>query len=145
MPDFDSIRRGLAANLRAALPAAEGLVSPYLLADPKKPCLQVAGIERMEPHDFGDGRDYTILIEACLALGEGIAAQRKLDELIDSVPAAIESNLTLTSRLLDNGTVQTGQAAACDALAFVEYRGAGKQSIAGTECLLGVWAVQVVT
>ncbi len=146
MADFDAIRRGIAAQLRTVLPEDQGHVSAYWEAAPKANALQVEGIERMVKDDFGDGRSYLIRIEGVFPLNNEISAQKTLDGLIDTVADVIEADQYLTSRYQDDNTVLTGQAAACDAIAFNEYRGAGLTTLPGgtVKAMVAVWVAEVL-
>lgn len=149
MANVENIRRGLAALLRTALPADEGHVSPYFDASISTTCLQVAGIERMEPSEFG-GKTWTVAIEGVFSFNAEPKSQKILDTLIETVPAALESDSTptgaLTSRFLEGGTIATGQAAAADSVTFIEYRGAVPEQLKnGTLVLVATWAVTVLT
>lgn len=150
MADMEAIRRGLAANLRATLPIGEGQVSPYLLENPTPPCLQVGGLDGVDytTLGFGHGGDtHRFVIEACLGRSSDVGAQKLLDELLSgssSVKRALESNRTLTSRLREDGTVQTGHAAAADWVKCREYRGQSRFTLPnGVEVLLASWLVEV--
>lgn len=149
MANVENIRRGLAALLRTALPSDEGHVSPYFDASISTTCLQVAGVEKMEPSEFG-GKSWTFIIEGVFALNAEPKSQKILDGLIEGVATAIESDSSstgaLTSRLLENGTVQTGQTAAAQDVTFIEYRGTVLEQLKNaTPVNVATWAVQVLT
>lgn len=150
MPELDDIRQGLAANL-AAIPDTQ--ISAYMLDNPTPGMLQVAGLDEIE-YDRTYGRDDTlfVVIEGCASLASGdIGSQKRFDRWLassgaESVKAAVESDKTLTKRLQPDGTVQTGQPAAADALRVTRFRGYRRQRLEnGTEVLLGDWIVQVET
>jgi hypothetical protein len=149
MADVENIRRGLAALLRTVLPADQGHVSPYFDAAISTTCLQVAGIERMAPSEFG-GKSWTFTIEGVFALNVEPKSQKILDGLVETVAAALESDSgasgALTSRLLEDGTTETGQPAAAEDVTFIEYRGAVPEALKnGTTVLVATWAVEVLT
>lgn len=153
MADVEAIRRGLAAQLRTVLPANRGHVSAYFDPAPRMPCLQVAGVQRMERNDFGDGRTFDFVIEGVFSMSHtDSGAQRLLDEFIadNAVDEAVEADGdgagALYSRLLDDGTVTTLDDPAAASVAFVEYLGVSRETLrTGGEALLATWVVQVVT
>lgn len=152
MADFDDIRRGLAANLTVLRPDYQ--VSAYLLDDPSPPTLQVAGVESIDydTGGYGDRADtHSFVIEACFSGTSDIGSQQLLDALLaptgaTSLKAAVEADRTLTSRLLDDGTVQTSQPAAVAYLRVTAYRGQSRFTLPnGTDVLLASWTVEVAT
>lgn len=151
MPDFDDIRRGLAANLRTVLAEDDGHVDAYFRDSPPVPCLQVAGVTEMTKTDFGDGRHYLFVVEGCFGLVSEVVAQKLLDRLIDEVADAGEADNmpagSLFSRLQDDGTILTNQAAAADCVAFTRYLGQGKTTPDGdsVKILVASWEFQVIT
>ncbi len=154
MADLSVIRSALGANLRTALPADQGQVSAYLLDSPTSPCLAVAGVDAdgAEPLSFRRGAQaWFMVIEAFLGRASDIGGQKWLDKFLattggNSVQAAVLSDRQLTSRLLENGTVQPGQAPAADDVGYVRYRGQSRFTVpAGYEVLLASWTFQVIT
>lgn len=150
MADLAAIRSALAANLRVALPAGDGLVSPYLLDNPTPPALQVAGLEKIDYDTLGfggSGDTHLFIVEGVFGRSTDIGAQKVLDGLLsgtDSVKAAVEGNQTLTSRLLETGDVLTGQSALADWVKCREYRGQSRFALPnGVEVLLASWLVEV--
>lgn len=150
MADIEAIRRGLAANLRAAIPTTDGMASPYLLENPSGPALQVVGFENIDYiRSFGPGVSLEIVVEGCVPMVLGDGASRFFDrwvlrETTYSVADALEADRRLTSRLRDNGTVLGNQAAAADDLQVREFRGYRRLTIAnGVDALVGDWLVQV--
>jgi hypothetical protein len=160
LADLDDIFAGLGANL-AALKQAEiaprqpliQQVSAYLLDNPSPPSVMVAGVD-VDGVDFQTfGREdvaWTILIEVCLGRVSDIGAQKLLRKLLagtgeTSLVQAVEANQTLTSRLLDDGTVQTDQDAAAEKVTFAGYRGQTQFRFPGQEApvLLATWAFGV--
>ena len=145
------IRQGIAANLKTI---ADIQVSAYLLENPTGPALQVAGVDSVE-YDTGgfSGRDdsWIVIVEGAAGKVSDIGAQKRFDRWLtksgsESVKAAIETDKTLTSRLNDDGSVSTGQAAAAITLRVTDFRGYRRVQLAnGVEVLLGDWAVQVET
>lgn len=149
MADLTDIRQGMAALLRAALPADKGHVSAWFEDSPNTPSLQVAGVEEMDRIDFVDGGKWLIAVEGCIGLTTEVGAQKLLDGLVDAVADAVESDGTpngaLFSRLQEDGTILTNQSAAADAVAFVRYRGQGKHTADdGTQLLLASWLFEVI-
>lgn len=151
MADLADIRSGIAALLRTALPSDEGQVSAYLLENPVSPSLAVAGVVEMEANDFTDGRTWNIVVEGVAGLASSVRAGQILDEMLDTVPAAVEADGdgegALYSRLdLDTGAVTNGHAAAADSVAFVRYEGQTRFTLqSGQIVLLGSWLFRVIT
>lgn len=150
MADLDAIRRGLAANLRDALPAGDGHVGAYMLDSPTPPALQVVGLDEIDYDTLGyggAGDTHLLIVEAVLGRFSDIGSQKTLDNLLsgaDSVKAALESDKLLTSRLEDDGTVTTGQPAAAEWLKVRRYRGQTRFALPnGNEVLLASWLVEV--
>ena len=99
-----------------------------------------------------EGHRLTVVIEAAVAKGLDIQAQKTLDELHseNSVKAALESDGTpdgaLFSRLLDSGTVTTGNDPACDSLRVISYDLNGSFTLnSGVEVALATWDVDILT
>jgi hypothetical protein len=151
-----ALRRGLAANLRAV---PDCVVSPWLHPDPPKLCLSVAGPDvgseavGYNEGGFGElasdrGASMPMIIEGVVSCAGGLrAAQEIFDEwILWLVPEAIESDVRLTSRLNEDGTITTDQSAACDSLAVREFRGYRRERLGtGTdEFLVGDWVVDVL-
>jgi hypothetical protein len=151
-----ALRRGLAANLRAV---PDCTVSTYLHPDPPKLCLSVAGPDvgseavGYNEGGFGvlasdRGAQMPMIVEGVVSCAGGLrAAQEIFDEwILWLVPEAIESDVRLTSRLNEDGTITTDQAAACDFLAVREFRGYRRERLGnGTdEFLVGDWVVDVL-
>lgn len=148
MASFDDIRRGLAANL-AVLRDTGWAVSPYLRDNPTPPMIQVAGMSEVEYTDFGGGAERVFVIEAAVSLAVDVAAQMKLDELMDGGPndlkAAVEADPELTMRMLDDGTIDISQEAACDDLECI-FQSQGRFTPQnGVTVLLATWNVRVIT
>jgi hypothetical protein len=120
MPDMEAIRRGLAGNLRTEISATRvPQVSPWRKDNPSTPSLQVSGFDTITPETFGapdEGIAIPMLIHCFVSSTLDRSSQANLDDLVFDVWAAILSDKQLTSRLLDNGTVQTGQDPAVDDL-----------------------------
>jgi len=151
LPDFDDIRRGIAALLRTALPADEGHVDAYFRDSPPVPALQVVGPREMERIDYGTGRRWLIAVEGCFGLTNEVMAQKKLDALIEPVADAVESDTTTTgalfSRLQDDGTILTAQAAAAQSVAFVRLEQPSKQQTEteADRLLVASWLFEVLS
>lgn len=149
---MQAVRRGLAANL-SAVPDCQA--SSWLTENPVMDALSVAGVETAEYVEGGFGvlaRDrgarLPIIIEGVVSMAGGLrSAQDRFDAwILWLVPEAIESDVRLTSRLNDDGTVSTDQSAACDYLAVREFRGYRRERLGnGTdEFLVGDWVVDVL-
>lgn len=154
LADLTAIRRGIAAQLRDVLPVDEGQVFPWLQESPPTPCLQVAGLDSdgAVSLTFGDAKQYVVLVEGCLGLVADTNAQQRLDDwlstdaIADAVEDANSPTGALTSRLQDDGTVVTGQAAAADSVGFDGYRGQTRfPAQDGRVLLLATWAFKVLT
>lgn len=155
MSVMEDVRRGLAANLRAVTGCA---VSPWLIPDPVNDALSVVGFDldgRVEYNEggFGElasdrGASAPIIIEGVVSMAGGLrAAQDRFDAwVLWLVPEAIESDVRLTSRLNEDGTILTGQSPACDSLAVREFRGYSRQRLGdGTgDHLVGSWVVDLL-
>ena len=151
MADVEAIASGIAALLRDVYAADEGHVSATFQEAPQPPTLQVVGVERMVPLDFGGGADWTFLVEAYMGLITEKKAHKRLYQLLsdDAVWDAIESDNAragaLFSRLSDSGTVTTDpDEPAADSVAVIEYRGASRVERGAVQALTGTWAVRVI-
>jgi hypothetical protein len=128
------IRRGLAANLERILGVQ---VSPYMLANPTPPAIQVVPGEVEYDLAMGRGLDQLILnVQAFVALGSDIGAQQQLDEFLDgtgakSVKQAVESDKTLG-----------GSAASARVTRSTGYRAVLRDS--GGPVLMAEWEVEVL-
>jgi len=156
LADVDDIARGIGALLRTVYATDEGHVSHTFQETPQPPTLQVVGVERMTPEQGGmtapgDWQgDWIFLVEAYLGLISEKRAHQRLNELLsdNAVAAAVEGDSNgagcLYSRLLDNGTVQSGQAAAAESIEFVEYRGPQRVERGAAAALTAVFAFRVI-
>lgn len=153
MATFDDIRRGLAANLNVL---DDFQISPWLLDNPSPDAIQIAGAEDVAydvafPKAGKTSEIWNIQIEACLLRNSDIGPQKRLDVLLapygdGSLKAAVEADPTLTKRLQDDGTYLTGQDPACADLQVIRFRGQQHHTLDnGTDVLLAVWTVQVLT
>lgn len=149
MTDLTAIRVALAANLRT-VPNCQ--VSPWLLASPSGPSLQVVGPREFEPTTFGDHHSILMVVEGCVPGVLDRGAFEKFDAWIvgatdaDDVWAAIEADQALTSRLRDNGTVLAAQTAAADSVAVERFNGYQRTTLPNsTEALVGEWEVRILT
>lgn len=153
MPVFDDICRGLAANL-SVLNGYQ--ISPWFLDNPTPDAIQVSGASDIDYDVAFENRGvshdmWNIEIEACIQRTVDVAAQLALAKLISpdsegSLKAALEADNRLTSRFLDDMTVQTGQPPACDDLHVIRYRGTARHTLEpGFDVLLATWTVQVLT
>lgn len=149
MADIDAIRQGLAALLRSLLPADEGHVSPYWRTTPPVPTLHVFGIETGTADDFNDGMDMRFIIEAFVGTVDDIAAQKRLDALVEGMKDAVEADNSASGALFDRldetGTLTTDVGAAADCVAFVQYRGQQLAERNTTQYLTGIFEIQVIT
>lgn len=149
----ESIRRGLAANIKAAIPNGV-FVFPYYREEPQVPALMVSGlvgIDYIENTAMADpGGTSLVIVEGVAGRVSDIGAQKVFDGwLLDGgdscVRDALESDYHLTSRMRDDGSIETGATAACDSLAVREFRGTRRAQIGATLHLVGEWIVQVET
>jgi hypothetical protein len=121
---------------------------------PTLPALQIAGLRTIDydiefhtPSGAMEGHRLTVVIEAAVSKGLDVQAQKTLDELHSekSVKAALEADDRLTSRLLDSGTVTTGNDPACDALRVISYDLNGSFTLnSGVEVALATWDVDIL-
>ncbi len=156
---MQAIASGIAALLRGVYPEGEGHVSATFKEAPTPPTLQVVGVERFVWDGFGDGGEFTFLVEAYLGLISERKAHERLYELLSSngVPEAVESDVRtragvgeangcLFSRLNEDGTVTTdSEDPAADSISFIEYRGATRVERGAQSALTGIFAFKVVT
>lgn len=139
----------MAANLAVLRPSWQ--VSPYLLDAPTPPCVQVGGlVAPVEYQTFGTAHPlFTFGIEAALLRSSDIGSQQQLDSLMDGgefdLSAAVEDDARLTSRLLDDATLEISQEPACDDLECVFQTQGPFVSENGTRLLLATWHVRVMT
>ena len=84
--DLDLIRPAIGANLAALVAAQELQWTPYMLAEPTPPTVQVLGageiIYDVAMQRGGDQNE--VLVQAFVALVSDIAGQMKLDQLLKS-------------------------------------------------------------
>lgn len=104
MPTLTDIRVGLAANLSAL----EGIdASPYMLAQPIAPAIQVIPSEVLYDQTMARGYDqWTLLVQAFVGSVASQATQEALDAMLapagaSSVKQAIESDKTLGGAAAD--------------------------------------------
>lgn len=153
MPGFDDIASGLAASL-AVLDGFQ--ISQFFLDHPTPDTIQVSGVDEVEYdvafHSAGVSHDiWLVEIEACLLRTEDISAQVVLRKLMSPVGAgslkeAIEADSRLTSRMLDDLSIETDQDPACDDLHVEKYQGQARHRLEdGTDVLLATWIVRVLT
>jgi len=149
---MQAIRRGLAANLSDV---ADCVVSPWLQMSPTMDALSVVGPQSAEYSEggFGElaserGASVPFVIEGAVSLAGGLrSAQDRFDAwVLWLVPEAIESDIRLTSRLLDSGSISTDHIAACDSLAVREFRGYRRERLGNStdEFLIGDWVVDLL-
>lgn len=149
---MEAIRRGLAANLKTIPDCG---VFPWLAENPPKDALSVAGPESMAYAEGGfgvlasnRGGNMPFVVEGAVSMAAGLrAAQNRFDAwILWLVPEAIESDVQLTSRLNDDGTITSGQSAACDALAVREFRGYRRERLCNStdEFLIGDWVIDIL-
>jgi hypothetical protein len=104
MPELADIRAALAANL-ATLTDVQ--VSPYMLASPTPPCIEIYPDEVSYDQALQRGLDqWTLIVRAYVGLTTDQGAQIKLDELLApsgamSVKAAVESDPDLGGSIDD--------------------------------------------
>lgn len=150
--DLDDIRRGLAAALRLALPEDEGHVSAFFSDNPPTPALQVVGLDEGEYYTLGfkgGGDTWSFVVEAVVGKVSDRLAQTWLDRFAQStgdysIKLALEADQQLTKRMLDDGTVSTGQPAAAQYVILRRYRGQQRvRQENGQDALVGSWIVEV--
>jgi hypothetical protein len=103
MADLTEIREAIAAALVGVLPASQGKVSPWLLASPVPPLLQVMGPDEVD-YDSGafsaDDADWDIIVQGFVGAASLRGAQERLDDWLapsgdTSVRAKLEADQTL--------------------------------------------------
>ena len=98
MSDLANIRAGLAANI-AVITGIQ--VSPYTLANPTPPCVEIVPADVEYDRTFGDGVDkLNITVRVFVGMANEISAQKRLDEYLassgaKSIKAAIEASPAL--------------------------------------------------
>ena len=136
MVDLAAIREGLATNLSVI---ADTQISPYMLANPTPPCIQVMGPDEVT-YDvtFGRGSDsWMMIVQAFVASVGDIAAQARLDKMLhptgpESIKEAIESDRTLGGSAKDLRVVRSS--------GYQQYNLEGRGPVLGAE-----FTVQVET
>ena len=136
MASIAAIRAGLAANLGTL-----GFkVSPYVLANPTPPVAWIRPSSEtvVEYHRtmaggtvLGGKQDWHMLVQAYVGTVADIGSQKKLDSLIDQIPALIESDRTL------GGVAQDVFVEGCNG--YLEYSRPDGSTVLGAE-----WQVLVV-
>lgn len=147
MASLADIRRALGANLRLVLPADEGHVAPYFLPAPKVPALQVVGAVAHESADFGGGHRYEVAIEGIFGLVVDRASQMRFDSWIEegALEWALDSDVNpLTSRLLDDGTIDEGNDAVGTSQ-LLRFEALDRVLRGQTEVLVATWIAEVWT
>lgn len=154
--NVSAIRQGLGANLAVTYAALGFQVKPFALSAPVPPGFQML-LDRVDFHEeLGLPTLVRFIVLGTVGYADDVDAQEKMDALLNdqenvsdplSVAQALESDQSLTSRLLDDGSVVTGQPKAADDVTarFVQaYRlypmQGGQQLILGAE-----WVVEVLT
>jgi hypothetical protein len=149
---MNAIRRGLAANLRVI---ENCTVSIWVQESVTLDALSVVGLETAayEEGAFGEiasdgGARLAFVIEGAASLAGGLrAAQERFDDwILWQVPEAVESDVRLTSRLNDDGSIDEDQEPACDALAVREFRGYRRMRLGNSQDdhLVGDWVVDIL-
>ena len=156
MAAFNDIRRGLAANLATLKTAGyDGQISPWLLENPAPPTISIGGITSIDYDIVFQGASYdltgdqlTVEVEAAIRKIVDVQTQKTLDRFHGdlSIKAAVESDPQLTSRMADDGTITSGETAACDALRVTGYTFQGTLTLPnGTQVSLASWTVEIIT
>lgn len=131
MNRLTEIRAGLGASLAAAF-APDYQVVAFMIAAPTPPGFQIAP-DRMQYHEeLGDPTLYRFIVIGATGYAGDLIAQQNLDQLLDdrvdvsdppSVREALEADQRLSWRLQDDGSILTGQPAACDDVTVVGCSG----------------------
>lgn len=152
-----AIRSALGANLAVTYTPLGFQVKPFALSAPAPPGFQML-FDRVDYHDqeLRTPALLRFIVLATVGYADDVDAQEKMDALLNdqanvsdplSVQQALESDLALTSRLLTDGTVATGQPSVADDVTarFAQaYRLYPMQG--GQQLLLGAeWTVEVLT
>jgi hypothetical protein len=96
MASLTEIREALASSIKEALPAGEVQVSPYILANPSPPTVQIFPGETDWHQALQDGLEKReLIVQALVGTPTEEGAQRRLDAFLESsgdfsVKAAIE-------------------------------------------------------
>lgn len=151
-----AIRSALGANLAVTYAPLGFQVQPFSLSAPVAPGFQML-FDRVDFHqELQTGELLRFILLATVGYADDTDAQEKMDALLNdqenvsdplSVRQALESDQALTSRLLDDGSIATGQPSvghdvtAGFAAAYRLYPMQGAQQL-----LLGAeWTVEVLT
>jgi hypothetical protein len=103
MADLTDIREAIAGILVGVLPASEGQVSAWLLANPVPPLLQVMGPDEVD-YDSGafraDDASWDLIVQGFVGAASLRGAQQRLDDWLapsggTSVRAVLEDDQTL--------------------------------------------------
>lgn len=146
--NLSAIRQGLAANL-AAVFLPDYQVTAYLLSSPTPPGFMIMP-DRIDFHEqLQSGELLRLIVVGHVGFTTDLGAQDNLDALlidaIDvsdplSVRQALELDQRLTSRLNKDGTITTGQAAACDDVTVTMCSGYREYGMQGSQqMVLGAW------
>ena len=145
MFDLSEIRAGLAAQMAALGQTLELIVSPYMLASPNSPGIEVMGPDEIT-YDVANqrgGDSVTMIVRAFTGLVSAELAQINLDKLIDT-SGANSMKAALEQKGVGEHTVTLG--GACDDLRVIKCSGYMVYPRSGGEAFLGAeWVVQVET
>lgn len=90
----EEIREGIARNLKAAITGAQ--INPWPLANPTPPAIDVIRGDTEYDRAMGRGHDdWEFIVRVFVALGNDLAAQRRLAGLCAQVKEAVEADKTL--------------------------------------------------
>lgn len=154
--NVSDIRSGLGANLAATYASLGFQVKPFALSAPAAPGFQLL-FDRVDFHqELQTGELLRFILLGTVGYADDVDAQEKMDALLNdqanvsdplSVRQALESDQSLTSRLLADGSIVTGQPAVAHditagfAAAYRLYPMQGSQQL-----LLGAeWTIEVLT
>jgi hypothetical protein len=154
--NVSAIRQALGANLATTYAPLGFQVKPFALSAPAPPGFQML-FDRVDFHEeLQRGELLRFILLGTVGYADDVDAQEKMDALLNdqdnvsdplSVRQALESDQALTSRLLDDGSIVTGQPSAGQDVTVrvgAAYRLYPMQG--GNQLLLGSeWTVEVVT
>lgn len=149
MLDVIAIRQGLAANLAAVFQPDHAHVYANMVSDPGTPSLQVWPDEIAYHETLQEGvQTGLMIVQALVGVTGDQGVQQTLDAMLASagslsVPAAIEADTDLTSRLEPDGTLLTGQDAAAYDVTVIRCTGYRIYDLTGGPFIGAAWEVEV--
>ena len=154
--NLTAIRSALGANLATVYAPLGFQVKPFALSAPVPPGFQML-FDRADFHqELQRGELLRFIVLGTVGYADDVDAQEKMDALFNdqanvsdplSVRQALEADQALTSRLMDDGSIVTGQPSVGDdvtvdfSAAYRLYPAQGGQQL----ILGGEWIVEVVT